>query len=494
MPLFKGNPSAAVELLYNPHQFEFLDALDLRTKADRWSYHRLIVIAGRRGGKTKIGAVATARKSGSMPKGRYWACAPTFPLLQDYTFPAMEEAIPASWIKDWAAQNWTLILKNEAIIQFRSLDDPDRGRGPGLDGLWIDEARQVSPVAWETLQPALVDRQGQAWLTTTPNGQDWCYRRFWEPAVRGVPGYWGIRYKTSDNPTISAEELDAVRETTDPLWFAQEYEADFVTFAGAVYGAPIESQIIRADEEATKLKALLPDWPRLGPDRYVGVGLDPGADHPFAGVVGARANNGDLVIVGEYLERNRPINEHVRGLRAVLDWHNPAHPPQPAIWPIDRSQKQTAYELALHGIIAIGAPNSVADGIRRVQAWLAVKRIWFVQSRCPRLIEQLRNYKWAEHTAGLELKREKVIKIDDDLPDALRYLVMDWPDAPTRIEEVETPSVRPLSDVPETSRWQVDRMRRIDARDRGNLDDLDDESGLLAPTPDNPFEDFWEAT
>jgi len=491
----QGNPTGQVDLLHNPHQQAFLRALDLQTPSGRHAFHRLAVFAGRRGGKTRIGAVAAAKKM-QQPRSIGWVCAPTYPDLHDFVIPEVLRTIPHAWIGNWSEQHYELELKNYAKAQFRSLEDPDKARGPGLDWGWIDETRKVAELAWKTMLPALTDRRGQAWFTTSPNGFDWCYETFWLPAKQGIPGYWAVKYKTAENPAIDPEEIADAKRAMDALFFQQEFEADFVTFTGAIYGATVNPQILRTLEE---IRTVLPDYPLVDPTLDCYVGLDPGADHPFAGLLGLLTPAG-LVICGEYLERNKPIAEHVDGLHRMLGALTPARPFAPLVWAIDKSQKQFAIELAQHRLYATAAENSVENGIRRVQSWIARGQIWFIEALVPRTIEQLRGYRWADNTKpdGQALK-ERVIKRHDDLPDALRYLVMAGPTLP-EIEIAPSGHRRPLTSVAPEVRWALERMRRID-RDPEELGDSNffgsEEDALpgladLSIDEDHPAARFWE--
>ncbi len=478
-----ANTSGQYRLLYNPYQQAFLDALRKRTPAGEYAFNRLSLFAGRRGGKTKIGGLATVLRAAD-PDKLLWVCAPTYPDLNDFVMPAVFEALPVDWIDDYKASFQTLILKNRTKIQFRSLDDPNKGRGPGLDFAWLDETRKIQQLAWDTLMPALADRSGQAIFTTTPNSFDWCYERLWMPAEQGEPGFWACRYKTTENPFIKPAEIEALRRQMDPLFFQQEFEADFVSFAGRIFD--IESAILRTDEQITRV---LPEWPKVNPDRTVLMGLDPGADHPFAGVLLAVTDAG-LVVIGEHLERNKPVTEHVRMIRGLLESFNPSKPFWPDRWAIDRSQRQTAIELAQFGIYTQAAENRVVDGIRRVQNWLAAGQLFFIEKLVPKTIKQMRGYRWAENTRpDGQLRPEQVWKENDDLPDALRYALMTWPELPAR-DVAPSQGKRDLSNFSEEDRWAIERMARIQRRERG-LEDEDEDAGMLVAAGEGPMGDFY---
>jgi len=463
-----GTVEARAELLWNKYQVAFLQALDARTPRGRRMFDRLSLFAGRRGGKTKIGGLAAVKLM--TPNSIGWACAPSYPELEDYVMPAVLGIVPRAWIAEWSQSRRELRLTNGSRCAFRSLDDPERGRGPGLDWCWIDEARKVQKLAWDTISPAVAGNEGCAFFTTTPNSFDWCYRELWKRAQEGEPGYWACKYWTSENPAFPRSEIERERRTMDPTFFAQEYQADFVTFTGAIYTAStINSQILL--DRDPRLKLLFPEWPKIDPSRPVYVGIDPGADHPFAGVLLCATERG-LVLIGEYIARNKSAYEHKRGLAAMLQRWNPDRPFMPERWAIDRSQRQMAIELAQSPfpINCTAAENDVRAGINRVQAWFQSGQLWVLGDECKRTVEQLRGYRWDENIApDGTYRKEAPRKEEDDLPDALRYALMLWPEVPETVAAEEMRAG--LAGFNQEQLWSVARMDRINKRERGELED-----------------------
>jgi hypothetical protein len=216
-------------------------------------YRRFGLFAGRRGGKTLIGACA-AREEMLVPNSRGWVCAPTVEWLEDATMPTVLGVIPPEWVADWSQEHLTLTLKNGAVTQFRSMHEPERGRGQGLDWGMFDEAALIAEKAWDVFRPSLTERRGAFWITTSPKQYDWCYKRFYKTAlIDQVPGFWTCKYKTSDNPIIDQEEIDEARATMPDNMFRQEYEGDFVNFAGSIYGDYIAKQTLTSDEQIREL-------------------------------------------------------------------------------------------------------------------------------------------------------------------------------------------------------------------------------------------------
>ena len=411
-------------------------------------FHRLTLLAGRRGGKTKAGAIAGAEEA-SIPKTIGWACAPTNPKLHRYVIPAFQQLIPPEVVKDYSSEHHDLWLKNGSLIHFQTLEDPDQGRGQGLDWLWIDEVCELSEDHWHVIRPSLTERRGVAFFTSSPQSYDWVWSNFYKKAEDGEPGFWAARYATSENPIISEEEIAEAKATMPDAMFRQEYEADFVFFEGAVYGGSVDSQVLHTDDA---IREIIPEWPDVENWRQVVVGVDTGADHPFGAVKLVSCERG-LVVIGEYLERHRSFIEHAGSLRMLAANQNTR-------WAINKNERQPMIELAQHGIFCQPTENDVVSGTERVKSWLHTKQLWFVKDRCPMTIQQMKAYRWAKDTTiDGQVRKEKVYKRDDELPDCLRYAVMSWPQLPVIAPPVPKRDISNLSPELQAS---IHRMRKID--------------------------------
>lgn len=420
------------------------------TKKGKRLFDRLSIIAGRRWGKSRIGSIAGVDEA-SINGSIGWACAPTNPKLHRYVIPAFQQLIPADWVADWNAEFLDLRLKNGSLIHFQTLEDPDQGRGQGLDWLWIDEVCELTKAHWEVIRPSLAG-DTVAFFTTSPRGYDWVYEELYKPAEEGLPGYWGCHTKTltSANPKISQSFLDRERAQMSDTMYRQEYEADFVIFTGAVYGGSIDPQILRTDEE---IQRIIPEWPQIASWRQVLVGIDTGADHPF-GAVKLVSTEVGLVVVGEYLERHRSFMEHAFDLKRL------AYSPSTK-WGINKNERQGMIELAQHGIVCQPSQNDVIAGTERVKSWLNMRQLWFVEKLCPRTVRQMKSYRYAENTSPRDdqKRKERVFKKDDELPDCIRYALMTWPQLPKPIAKDTT---RDISKLPEEMQGAIKRMRSLD--------------------------------
>jgi hypothetical protein len=65
---------------------------------------------------------------------------------------------------------------------------------------------------------------------------------------------------------------------------------------------------------------------------------------------------------------------------------------------------------------------------------------------------------------GSKREKERVYKLEDELPDCIRYAVMTWPTLPRPpIEPQNKP--RDLSQLPGEMRATIEKMRRVEGRE-----------------------------
>lgn len=486
-------------LLFNPYTVEFQKARRMRkclvclsivspppgslqcpvckkTHPDNSRFPRLFkslhLRAGRRSGKSLAGAHAV-REELSIPFQKWWICGPSFKMLHDATMPTILRLIPPDWVRNWNQDNMELELINGSVAQFRSLDDPERARGQGLHGAWLDEAAFMAQRAWDVLQPSLSENAGIVISTTSPGGFDWTHKEFFKRAlVEKRPGYWAAKFRTIDNPlfqqsAVLRREVEEARLTKTPEVFAAEYEGDDVNFTGAIYGSRvIDTQVLETDHNGTeedKVRKLIPEWPNLDPTRQILIGLDSGADHPFGAVLVVVTPHG-LVVVDEYLERQQA---HVTHLGALLTRFRLSRFGN-LRWAANKNEAQLRIEFALRGVTVIPAENSHQIGIQRVQSWLNTGQLWFVGSKCPRTIEQMRTYRWADNYMADGQKREKegVFKKEDELPDAIRYAIMAWPELPqVAVVAMSEREQKRWDALDDRTKLDIERVREFNKRE-----------------------------
>ena len=188
-------------------------------------------MCGRRWGKTATGLLAALQghgawrghRRGALDGGSIWWVTPVLTTANEVIWPQVKAAL-----RDCAPrvdeQGKRIELPNGGSISVKSTDRPDKLRGPGLDGLVMDEAAFMRQRVWtEICRAMLADKQGWVLFASTPNGLNWFSDLHRDAQTR--PDWAAWRQPTHCNPRIAASELDAMRLDLGPRLYTQEVEA-----------------------------------------------------------------------------------------------------------------------------------------------------------------------------------------------------------------------------------------------------------------------------
>ena len=105
-------------------------------------------------------------------------------------------------------------LKNGALIEVKSADNPEALVAVGLDLLIITEAALVKQEAWEiSLRPRLSSpgRLGMAIFNGTPKGKNWFYHLYLRGQDMNQPDWKSWNKPTLDNPYIDPAEIEKAK-------------------------------------------------------------------------------------------------------------------------------------------------------------------------------------------------------------------------------------------------------------------------------------------
>lgn len=428
---------------YVPHKFQ----AEFHKSASRIR----VSMTGRQVGKSLKGTVEALyfadRKPGS--KGRI--IAPNYsPHLVDVNIPMVMDMIPQWAIQKWHAQEKRLTLYNNSEITFRSADDPNSLRGWTGHWCWFDEASYMDEQVYEVMLPGLARYRADIWITTTPNGTDWVYKRFVERAGRtvtvkdllleepqdpievinrdGDPDITAFIYRTIDNPYIAPEVIEEAKATTNAMMFRQEWMASVESFRGLVY------------PDYKQSKHFIPEKELDGVMWFVG--LDFGWNHPTGVVLMAEDIDHKLYVVDEEKQSHLMPKQVVDLVHTVLG-RNGLRPDDIELFVYDTSARQTdqtsgvsLYDQMMDEDV-VGkdrvlpltmANKDVTSGIVRLTSLIRTNR-FFVFDRCKQTDEELRAYRYPEKLESILGNNEvRPIKKFDDLVDPIRYVAQSRPD------------------------------------------------------------------
>jgi hypothetical protein len=198
-----------------------------------------ILACGRRFGKTVLGMDRVIKPALQGFKTAWFA--PNYRLLAEVWRNLLETLRPVLVAKNETEKR--IELMGGGSIDCWSLDSPDAGRGRAYKCIVVDEAAIVPDLetAWQqSLRAVLTDDRGEAWFLSTPKGiAGGSAGYFYQMFVRGQdpeqPDWASWQIPTSCNPFIDPAEIASARLDLSEIAFAQEYEARFVSWEGAVF-------------------------------------------------------------------------------------------------------------------------------------------------------------------------------------------------------------------------------------------------------------------
>lgn len=192
-----------------------------------------VVVAGRRFGKTVFAVNELINEALLDVNRRAWYIAPTYRQAKEIAWKMLFFYLPQEFVKKKNEAELSVDLINGSEISLKGADNPDSLRGVGLHFAVLDEYAEMRSEVWdEIVRPMLLDTKGKAIFIGTPKG----YNHFWElyNKEKSDSDYKSFHFRTSDNLAVEgiAEEVAKAKVETDPIKFAQEYEAQFESLVG----------------------------------------------------------------------------------------------------------------------------------------------------------------------------------------------------------------------------------------------------------------------
>lgn len=194
---------------------------------------------GARSGKTdlKIKEGVIVAGSHPLPDALIIFAAPTRDQAKNIFWEKLKQLVPKEWmIKPPMETSLSIHLVNGATIKVVGMDKPERVEGRPIDWICLDEYRDMKPEVWDKVSPMLSTRgrpPGKARFIGRPGAKT----HFWElfkKAKEDTTGEWEAFHWSSED-ILTKEEIESAKRRMDPLTYAREYRADWVTFEGRIY-------------------------------------------------------------------------------------------------------------------------------------------------------------------------------------------------------------------------------------------------------------------
>ena len=356
-------------------------------------------VGGIGSGKTFVGCLKSLERSIS---GDGMVVAPTYPMLRDVTQRTFFELLDTTDIPYTFNKADGRLEINGNVVLFRSADNPERLRGPNLTWFYVDEAALCREKVWDILIGRLRVGDTSGWITTTPKGFDWIYKRWLDDELSG---YELINAHTTENTHLPDDYVRDLEASYTGEFAKQELEGGFVSFEGLVYPEfSHEAHVVRPF-------TIPEDWQRVR-------AIDYGYTNPFVCLFAAIDPDGRIVVYDEHYQSKKLLDHHADMIKARGD---------EATWTVADHDAQENAEMRRHGVQTIRAQKDVLTGIQKVTARLVAagdgRPRLQVTSNCKNLIHEFGLYQWQPSRDGRNDKEEPV-KENDHAMDALRYMVM----------------------------------------------------------------------
>ena len=417
-----------------------------------------VLACGRRYGKTTIGAYELlAALLDPTDPGYYWIVGPKYTNAEKefriiYQALVKKLKLGGKIKKAYNVKQGDMMIELPwgTLLEVKSAQHQDTLLGEGLSGVIMSEAARHGSDTWEQyVRPALADRRGWAWFTSTPRGYNW-FQGLWQLGQNREmhPSYQSWRLPSWENPIVYPEgrndpEILEQEQNTSPQWFAQEIAAEFTAFAGKIYpqfDPDVHVQRKEYNPRHTQVWALDYGW--ANPFVCLDVTIDP---------------EDNFHVWREYQVSEKATHEHATILLHRADNPDDYHVDWGAGDPRGPDQANTIANLTGVEIYSedIGEGNTHESwelGVEYVRRLLKVQPHGepklTIDPSCTELIRQMDQLHKAEPKEGTNAP-ETQHKHDDHGPDALRYLVGQYFDggAGSSLSDVYVPGARADSEA-----------------------------------------------
>lgn len=278
------------------------------------------------------------------------------------------------------------------LVEFISMDDPQKKRGSKRDYLWLNEGNELT---WEDFFQLNVrlKAEGQVWIDFNPSDVNhWIYDQLLDNPLRQDQITF-IKSTYKDNIFLSKDqvaEIEYLQATDENYW--------------KIYGLGERGQLKNIIYPEWELIDTMPD-----PSGFdVFYGLDFGYINPSALVRCYLAKERILFVEELLYEAHLDPLDLITFMESTITKSHPIY--------ADAADPQKINQIRKEGFNCKPADKSVKDGIARVRSCKVI-----VTRKSVNLLMERRCYKYQEHANGQIL--EEPVKFKDHCLDALRYAV-----------------------------------------------------------------------
>lgn len=246
-------------------------------------------------------------------------------------------------------------------------------------------------------------RVGKIYCTCNPLGpNNWFKKNYIDNADKD--NYLYIHFLMEDNIALSKDYIERQKKQHKGLFYRRNVLGEWCLSEGICYSSFGDGNIVK---ELPKMKEIY-------------VGADFGDNHPTTYVMIGKGVDNKYYVFKEYKKNKQLIDKYVDDLRIFINGYQ--------IRPIvgDSAAPTFIRQVKSQHIPIKGINKSsitVANAIGMINSMFGNNEL-FVHENCKEIINELYSYSWDPKAS--EHGEDKVIKLNDDLMDAMRYALMEY--------------------------------------------------------------------
>lgn len=422
----------------NPEQRQYLMELERRKREEPIRYFKpnvgaqeeffhlmkekreVAFFAGNKSGKTHCGAEFVVQAALGLEAANYglevlydepidvWVGSVDYRIQRESAQREVEYFLPKSEVKKmYTLQNGIvdrIEFNNGSTIGFKTYEQGRKAwQGPKRHIVWFDEEPPEDII--KEGMARLIGRNAKLIFTMTPlMGHTVVYKKFIEEAVDYRGYVFGTTYENRAN--LDENYLRTLEDMSDDDK-AQRLLGQFMRLEGLVFNQfkRKDNVIPHMEPEASKYTFL--------------AGFDFGADHPTTFCIAGVDAYENIYIFREYKQREASIEEHAIAYKQAVGDYEIARAygdPSAKQW-MKEMRSFRNKDLRVH--ISPGI-NDRPSGIALINSLFKKKKL-FISEDCPQLLYELEHHRYRTKKEGQ--KDADVVKTDDDIIDAARYLL-----------------------------------------------------------------------
>lgn len=379
-------------------------------------------LAGKRGGKTEVGAIESIIHLENKPG---WVPNPIDPFIGVVIAPTSDMLRRLSMRKlrayanpfkpDFNESRQEMTWPNGSLLYGISADKPARLEGIKANFIWLDEVFQMNEQIFLESLARIADTKGRLWCTGSLGVQyknpkaHWVHKHFKQKPLADSECF---EWATADNVYFPKDELERLSETLDPVTYRQLFEICWdVQGTNLVYETFSASNILNHKYDPSLETSICIDW---------------GFAHQMAALFFQYDRKTDTVYLFDEIVSSKMTLETLWDLISKKPYriHN---------WYCDIAGNQEREQTGYSNVAWFRQPprnvhfqfrtSAIVHGISIVRTYLlngkGQRKFYLNEETCPKSIDGMRNYCYQEKQGIIQ--NEVPLKKDDDCVDSIRY-------------------------------------------------------------------------